>query len=218
TPTNPDQPGPAVKEKFENGGLGDVEASLHYQINRGLNGWPFFVANLRYKSTTGKGPFDIHYDAQGLPTELPTGSGFHGIEPSLTILLPSDPAVFFANVGYLFNLRANANKTIGVGDQAQHVGEVNPGDAIRMSFGMAYAVNQYASFNLGYKNDYILPTRTNINGTQFESERLEVGALLLGFSYAISARTQANVSMELGVTADAPDVVLTLQLPFAFAL
>ena len=210
--------GPAVDETLEDGGLGDVEASLHYQINRGLNGWPFFIANLRYKSTTGKGPFDVHYNAQALPTELATGSGFHGIEPSLTILLPSDPAVFFANFGYLFNLAADVDKTIGKDDQARRIGEVDPGDAFRMSFGMAYALNQYSSFNLGYKNDYIFPTRTEINGIHFNSDRLEVGALLLGFSYAVSPRAQANVSLEVGVTADAPDIVLTFRLPFAFGL
>lgn len=207
-----------VTKSVENGGLGDVEASLHYQINRGLNGWPFFIANLRYKSTTGKGPFDVRYNAFGLPIELATGSGFHGIEPSLTILLPSDPAVFFANFGYLVNLADDVDKTIGEGNQARRIGEVDPGDAFRMSFGMAYALNQYSSFNLGYKNDYIFPTRTEINGVNFESDRLEVGALLLGFSYAVSPRAQANVSLEVGVTADAPDIVLTFRLPFAFAL
>lgn len=210
--------GPAVQENYESSGLGDVETSLHYQINAGLNGWPFFVANLRYKSTTGRGPFDVSRNSQGLPTELATGSGFQGVEPSLTILLPSDPAVFFANFGYLFNLQSNVDKTIGTGDQAHRIGTVDPGDAFRMSFGMAYALNQYASFNLGYKNDYIFPTRTEIDGVNIDSDRLEVGAMLLGFSYAISQRAQANVSLELGVTADAPDVVLTLRLPFAFGL
>lgn len=199
----------------ENAGLGDVEGYLHYQINQGLKGWPFVVANLRYKSTTGTGPFDVSRDAQGLPTELATGSGFHGVEPSLTFLLPSDPAVYFANVGYLFNLQGAVNKTIGVEDNARRIGDVNPGDAFRMSFGMAYAMNQKTSFNLGYKNDYIFPTRTEIDGVTFKSDRLIVGALLLGFNYALSPRSQVNVNVEVGVTADAPDVILGLRVPFA---
>ncbi|MDN5849092.1 MAG: transporter [Nitrococcus sp.] len=209
---------PTQTQTFENAGLGDVEAYLHYQINRGLNGWPFFVANLRYKSTTGTGPFDVSRSAQGFPTELATGSGFQGIEPSVTILLPSDPAVFYANVGYLFNLQDDVNQTIGAGDQAQRIGEVDPGDAFRMSFGMAYAMNQYSSFNLGYQNDYIFSTSTQINGDKFESNRLIVGSAIIGFNYALSPRSQVNVSVQMGVTADAPDVVLTVQLPFAFGL
>lgn len=202
----------------ENAGLGDVEGYLHYQINQGLKGWPFFVANLRYKSTTGTGPFDVSRNAQGLPTELATGSGFHGVEPSLTVLLPSDPAVYFANFGYLFNLQGAVNKTIGADDDARRIGDVDPGDAFRMSFGMAYAMNQYTSFNLGYKNDYIFPTHTEIDGVTFKSDRLIVGALLLGFNYSLSPRSQVNLNVEVGVTADAPDVILSLRVPFAIGV
>lgn len=211
-------PNAEEEQTRENAGLGDVEAYLHYQLNGGLNGWPFFVANLRYKSTTGKGPFDVSRNAQGLPTELATGSGFHGVEPSLTILLPSDPAVYFANFGYLFNLQSNVGKTIGADDLSRRIGEVDPGDAFRMSFGMAYAMNQYTSFTLGYKNDYIFPTRTEINGQTFKSDRLIVGSFLLGFSYALSPRSQLAVNLEVGATADAPDVVLSFRAPFAFGL
>lgn len=210
--------GPSVQTVLEEGGLGDVELSLSYQINGASGGGPIFVANLRYKSTTGEGPFEVARGPRGLPTELATGSGFRSIEPSLTILLRSDPAVFYANVGYLFNLPKDVDKTIGTGDQARRIGKVDPGNALRVSFGMAYAINRYASFNLGYKNDYIFPTTTEINGVTLESNRLEIGALLLGFSYAISPRVSANLSMQFGVTADATDVMLTFQLPIAFAL
>ena len=39
----------AVVDAF---GLGDIEASLRYQVNKGLDGWPIFVGNLRVKSDT----------------------------------------------------------------------------------------------------------------------------------------------------------------------
>src|SRR3546814_3241619 len=61
------------------------ELALHYQINSGLDDWPIFIGNLRYKSPSGEGPFDVDRDANGLESELATGSGFHGIEPSVTI-------------------------------------------------------------------------------------------------------------------------------------
>src|SRR5262249_17316704 len=38
-------------------GLGDVEAAAHYQINNGQGGWPYFIANVRVKTETGKDPF-----------------------------------------------------------------------------------------------------------------------------------------------------------------
>ncbi|RTR05650.1 transporter [Halomonas nitroreducens] len=196
-------------------GLGDVEFAAHYQINSGRNGVPYFVGNLRYKSTTGDGPFDVSRDSNGIEEELPTGSGFHSIEPSLTVLVPSAPAVYFANLGYLFNLEDDVNEQIG----DVRVEEVDPGDAVRMSFGMSYSINPRSSFTLGYKNDFIDETDTTFTdpdtGAQStqSSRSLNVGAMLLGWSYQFNQSSVLNLGLELGVTEDAPDTTLTLRAP-----
>lgn len=96
------------------------------------------------------------------------------------------------------------------------MGKFDPGDAVRMSFGMAYAINSAASFTLGYKHDFIQHTETEINGVNLVSSSLDVGALLLGFSYRLNERTSVNTNLELGATADAPDVSLTLRVPYSF--
>src|SRR5690606_9102811 len=85
-------------------GIGDAELTLRYQLNRGGPDRPFYVGWLRYKSRTGKDPFEIVTDCvtrcvanatgTGLPLELPTGSGFEAIQPGITFLFPSDPIVF----------------------------------------------------------------------------------------------------------------------------
>lgn len=209
--------GAQVTRDLEGDGLGDVELSAHYQINRGEGGWPFFVGNVRYKSATGDGPFDVNRNAAGIETELATGSGFQAVEPSLTVLFPTDPAVFFGNLGYLFALEEDVDKTFAAsGGSPQRVGTFDPGDAVRMSFGMAYAINSAASFTLGYKHDFIQRTETEINGVNLVASSLDVGALLLGFSYRLNERTGLNTNLELGMTADAPDVSLTLRVPYAF--
>lgn len=196
-------------------GLGDIEIAAHYQLNSGRNGGPFFVGNLRYKSTTGDGPFDVARDSNGVEEELATGSGFHSIEPSLTMLLPSAPAVYFANLGYLFNLEDDVDETIG----DTLIKEVDPGDAVRMSLGMAYSINPRSSFTLGYKNDFIQETDTTFvnpdNGrTVTQSGRsLNVGSMLLGWSYQMSDDSVFNLGLEFGVTEDAPDTTLTLRTP-----
>ncbi|MCK2185027.1 transporter [Halomonas getboli] len=205
-----------LERSQSNGGLGDVEIAAHYQINSGRNGGPFFVGNLRYKSTTGDGPFDIDYDENGVATELATGSGFHSIEPSLTMLMPSAPAVYFANLGYLFNLKDDVDETIG----GVHVKEVDPGDAVRMSLGMAYSINPRSSFTLGYKNDFIQETDTTYvdpdtgNSVTTSNRSLNVGSMLLGWSYQMSDDSVLNLGLEFGVTEDAPDTTLTLRAPF----
>lgn len=209
--------GAEVTRDLEGDGLGDIELSAHYQLNSGQGGWPFFIGNLRYKSATGDGPFDVNRDADGIETELATGSGFHAVEPSVTVLFPTDPAVFFGNLGYLFALEEDVDKTFASsGGEPQTVGRFDPGDAVRMSFGMAYAINSAASFTLGYKHDFIQRTETEINGVNLISSSLDVGALLLGFSYRLNERSSLNTNLELGVTADAPDVTMTVRWPYAF--
>lgn len=200
-------------------GLGDIELAAHYQLNRGRNNAPFFVANLRYKSTTGEGPFDIRRDVDGLEQELPTGSGFHSIEPSLTILYPSDPAVYFANIGYLYNISDNVNqRLVDNEDNEFTITEIDPGDAVRVSFGMAYSINPRTSFTLGYKNDFIGRTETTFTDgavtTVQNSSTLNVGSMLLGYSYQLDQNTAINLGLEFGVTDDAPDTTLTLRVPF----
>ncbi|MCH4562326.1 DUF481 domain-containing protein [Halomonas sp. EGI 63088] len=204
-------------EREETGNdLGDIEVAAHYQLNRGLDGMPFFVGNLRYKSTTGQGPFDVDRDANGLEEELATGSGFHAIEPSLTVLFPSAPAVYFANLGYQFHLEDDVNEPVG--DFV--VEKVDPGDAARLSFGMAYSINPKTSFTLGYKNDFIVETETTFVdpdtgvSTTEDSGTLNVGSLLLGWSYQFNQDAALNLNLELGVTDDAPDAMLTLRAPF----
>ncbi|WP_227369276.1 transporter [Halomonas sp. M20] len=211
-----DGEGTNIVRGISSDGLGDIELATHYQINDGRDGWPYFIGNLRYKTVTGEGPFDVSRDADGIEQELATGSGFHSIEPSLTILYPSEPAVFFANVGYLFNLKDDVDERVGPVD----VGEVDPGDALRLSFGMAYSINERAAFTLGFKNDFIDETETELldvttgASSRQESSTLNVGALLLGWSYQVNRDTALNLALELGVTEDAPDTLLTLRVPF----
>ncbi|MDX5435510.1 MAG: transporter [Halomonas sp.] len=204
-----------IDRDLSGNGLGDIELTARYQLNRGHNGWPFFVGNLRYKTTTGDGPFDLARDSDGIEQELATGSGFHAIEPSITALLPSDPAVFFANVGYLYNMSDDVNQQI---TEDLWIGKVDPGDAVRLSFGMAYAINPRASFTLGFKNDFIDKTKTTYfqdDRTATQSSRtLNVGSLLLGWSYQLNQDVSVNLGLELGVTDDAPNTVLTLRIPF----
>ncbi|WP_280554427.1 transporter [Halomonas sp. 25-S5] len=208
-----------LDRELSNDALGDIEVAAHYQFNRGLDGMPYFIGNLRYKSTTGEGPFDIRRNSAGIPLELSTGTGFHSIEPSITMLLPSAPAVYFANLGYVFHLEDNVNQQVTQDDEDLFIRDVDPGDAVRLSFGMAYSINPRTSFTLGYKNDFIGKTETeyvdNSDGTttRVSSSTLNVGALLLGWSYQLNPDVSVNLGLELGITEDAPDTTLTLRMP-----
>lgn len=195
-------------------GLGDIEGALHYQFNDGTGKWPVFVGNLRGKSDTGTSPYDVRRNNLGIEEELATGSGFWGVEPSLTVIAPSDPAVFYANVGYLWNMKSDINKQIG----NRFVDKVDPGDAVRMGVGMGLALNEKVSFSIGYQHDWIMKTKTTFADGDVKSPSLSVGSMTFGVNWQMSDTTALNVSVAVGVTSDAPDVRLMARVPIAIDL
>lgn len=200
------------KETLTGSGLGDIEAAAHYQVT---DGPLYVVGNLRFKTATGEGPFDVNRDANGVTTELATGSGFYGVEPSVTLLYPSDPAIIFGTLSYQVNIPDDVNQQVGTA-VVQHV---DPGDAVGASIGIGFAFNEDLSMSLGYKHTYVFETSTDIfsNQTQtqrtFKTDALQIGSLLYGMSYRVSDAIRVNFDLELGVTEDAPDVRGTLRVP-----
>ena len=193
-------------------GLGDVEAAAHYQINSGDGGWPYFIANVRVKTETGKDPFSIPLNAQsGLPSRVPTGSGFYDVEPSLTVIYPSDPAVFFANAGYIFGLSETKSLT-NIGGTG--TGRVDPGSAIHFSFGLGFGINEASSFSIGY--DYSSFSPQLINGVAQVGTSLQIGSVLIGYSYRFNDRVAVNLTTGIGTTSDAPNTHVILRVPIQF--
>ncbi|WP_422367313.1 transporter [Pelagibius sp.] len=204
----------ATTSSLDAANIGDVEVSGRYQLNSGRDDWPIFIANARIKSNSGRGPFDVSRDDDGIETELSTGSGFWAIQPGLTMIYPTDPAVFFANISYTHSFGEDVDETIGDSE----IGDVQPGDVIGFGFGMGFSLNEKASFSVGYAHDFVFETEQEIDGVTFDSESFEVGRLSLGFSYALTNDFNINLNTQIGVTDDAPDVVLTLRTPLTFDL
>lgn len=202
----------AAQTNIDEHGLGDVEFAWRYQLNTGAGGWPFMIANLRAKAPTGTGPFDVARDAAGIEQELPTGSGFWAVEPSLTFIMPSDPVVFFANLGYQWNIESDVSESVG----GSFISDVDPGDAVRLSIGLGVALNERTSMSIGYSQDFIGETQTSINGIDVDTETLNVGSLTIGANYVISERMAVDVSLNAGLTEDAPDMRLMVKLPIFF--
>jgi hypothetical protein len=193
--------------KLDEYNYGDAEVSLRYQTNS-PNGpdKPIWIANLRVKSDTGKSPFSVGFDSFGVATGLPTGSGFWGIQPGVSFLMPSDPVVIYGGMSFLYHLPKNINRVIG----DVRVGRVDPGDAASFNLGFGFALNQRFSFSLGYNHSYIFPTEQIIGGTYQRSSHLQVGSLAFGMSYRVSPKQSVNFGVELGATADAPRVSAVL--------
>lgn len=207
--------GTTTRRRLEGNGLGDVDGGLAYQINKGQDEWPFFVANLRYKANNADGPFDVSYDSNNVATKLPTGTGFNSVEGSLTAIKVTDPAVLFGNLGYVANLNRTFNKDFG----DTRVLEVEPGDAINFSAGMGFSINPETSFTLGYKHSYVFETTQHNKKISTgalidsESDSSSIGALMTGVSYRINPIVSINMNAEVGATREAPDVRVGLRVP-----
>jgi hypothetical protein len=206
-------------------GIGDVELTARYQINAGGVDKPFYIGWMRFKTRTGKDPFEVTTDCvtrcvsnttgTGLPLQQPTGSGFFAVQPGLTWLFPTDPAVFFGSISYLHNFERKDVSLNLVDGSRQFLGNVKAGDIIGLNFGMGLALNEKASFSIGYDQSIIGPTKQN--GQRVPgSVRTILGTLLVGYSYRLSPKTTLNLSVGAGLTRDTPDLTVTLRLPIQF--
>lgn len=206
-------------------GLGDIEATLRYQINNGGADKAYYIGWFRFKSRTGKDPFEVVTDCvtrcvqnltgTGLPVQQPTGSGFYSLQPGLTWLFPSDPVVFFGNFSYIYNVeRHNVSENILLGGK-QFLGNVKLGNEADISVGMGMALNDKASLSIGYDQTFI--------GTTYESGRkvpgstkVWLGSLLIGGSYRFSDKRTLNVTLGVGITRDTPDATVIVRVPMMF--
>jgi hypothetical protein len=199
--------------------LGDVEATLRYQLNEGGVDRPYVVGSLRVKSRTGRDPFQVETSTvaglgEGMQVTLPTGSGFVGVQPGLTMLMAADPAVFFGGVSVLYSVkRRDVVRQTEQGPQTIP-GTIQPGIIYGFNFGMGLAISERASFSIGYDHSSVGKTRQNGVAVP-ESVRLQLGTLLLGLSYKPSLRQTLSLTLGVGVTRDTPDVTLTLRLPIS---
>ncbi len=196
------------------GGLGDVELTLHYQLNSVKPGKAYYLANLRFKSRTGKDSFQVKRktlvndkgeEIGSELTEEPTGSGFLAVQPSITAVLPADPAVLFSNISYLSNIARDIN---GV--------NIDPGDAIGLNFGVGFSVNPQTSFSLGYDHQIVLETKSEADtGLEARFKRITVGTLLFGISHTTQSGRAISVSLGIGATDQSPDMNLSIKSPFS---
>jgi hypothetical protein len=195
-------------------GIGDVEFGTRYQINAFRGDNIVYIASLRARAPTGKGPFDVEYETIGqesLARDLPTGAGFWGVEGGVQFVFPSDPAVFFGALNYQYNF----SRDVGNG-----FGTIKPGNVIQFNVGMGLALNEKASFSFGYQQSIVggleqegpaAPGKTVSSGST-----TVLGTARFGLTYAVTPRTALNFTLGIGVTRNTPDLELTVRVPISF--
>jgi hypothetical protein len=193
-------------------GLGDISAGISRQLTSEHGKVPDMLANVRFKSTTGKDPFNLQSSAIAL------GTGFNALQGNLTLSKSSDPVVFFGNLSYTANLPAS--HTVSANDPsnpaATMVGHFNPGDAVGFQLGSILALNPEVSMTLGW--DQRFTRSTTLNGVDVPASYLVEGALRFGTTYVYAPGRTIDLSFGVGLTPDTPNLQFSVGVPFRFGL
>jgi hypothetical protein len=193
-------------------GLGDISAGIYRTLTTEHGRVPDMLANVRFKSTTGKDSFTL------TSSEVALGTGFNAIQGNLTLAKSSDPVVFFGNLSYTGNLPAN--HTIPANDpanpDAKTVGHFKPGDAVGFQIGSILALNPEVSMTVGW--DQRFTRSTTLNGVDIPASYLVEGTLRLGTSYMYAPGKIVDLSFGVGLTPDTPNLQFSVGVPFRTSL
>jgi hypothetical protein len=193
-------------------GLGDISAAVSRQLTSEHGHVPDLVANVLYKSTTGKDAFDLSSSQTAL------GTGFQSIMGNVTFAKSSDPVVFFGNLSYTANLPAD--HTVSANDpsnpSATIVGHFNPGNAVGFQIGSILALNPETSMTVSW--DQRFTRSTQLNGTDIPASYLVEGSLRLGASYLYAPGKIIDLSFGVGLTPDTPNLQFSVGIPFRMQL
>lgn len=214
----------ALTPGANNVNIGDIQVGASYQFNRGDAGWPIFVGNIIFKTTTGISPYDVPIYTindpngqylEGIQRKMPTGTGFYALEPSVTVLYPTDPGVLFANLQYIHNFGATFDLKNPGGGAAIRT-DLNPGDAVAATFGFGFALNENTSMTLSYEQEHVFGATQD--GVPIKGSAYDFGTFNFGIGYQFNRRTSVNLGVGVGVGQNAPDAKILLEVPIRFNL
>jgi len=204
--------------------IGDVQVGASYQLNTGSNGWPIFLANVLFKTTTGTSPFSVPIyttnDVNGLyiagiQKKLPTGTGFYSLQPNITMLIPTSPAVLFANILYGIDFSRGVEIANRSG-AAPTPATIDPGNFISGTFGVGFAVNDRTSMTFSYQQEHVWPTAeggANIGGSSFD-----FGTFNFGLGFTVSKNITVNIGAGIGVGPNNPVARILVEVPIRFQI
>ena len=207
-------------------GLGDINFGVSYRLLRETLRRPDVVVNARVKAPTGKHPWGVELvEVEGtlgnleVPERLSTGSGVWGASLGVSVLKTIDPMVVFGSVTYFHNFKKRFDD-LEEADFDQP-GSVKIGDAIQFGAGVAYALNDRSSLSMSWTQRIVQRTKLTRDcegcGTEtVVGSQANVGLVNLGANFSLNERLALIATVGMGVTQDAPDMTVSIRIPFRF--
>jgi len=189
-------------------GLGDVQVSLSRQVAKEHGAIPDLLANVSFKTKTGKDPFALGNN------EIALGTGFYDIQGRITAVKSSDPMILFGSLSYAYNVPAGKMVPDPQNVGQQMLAHFEPGDTSGFQLGAALAVNPETSLTFSW--DQAFTRGTTVNGLRIPGSNLVGGTLRVGGSYIYMPGKIIDLSLGVGLTRDVPNLQFTVGVPLRF--
>jgi hypothetical protein len=127
------------------------------------------------------------------------GTGHWSVGGGVSLVKTLDPVVLFGRVGYIVTIEKNGR---------------DPGDEVFYQAGVGYSLNDRVSFNMQVVGAYVQDA--NLDNHKVSDSSLEILSLQFGVTVLATKRLFVEPVVNFGLTADAPDVIIGVNVPFRF--
>ncbi|PKH76594.1 hypothetical protein CXF96_01090, partial [Stenotrophomonas sp. Betaine-02u-21] len=215
-----------AEEETSGNGIGDIGLSANYRLF-GERGWkPETVLTAGVTAPTGREPYgvdwtvlerdDDDYIRFAVPKEQPTGNGVWQANVGLSIVKTADPAILFANAGYIHSFEASFDDLDGNPDTV-NPGDVKLGGSYYFGAGVAFAFNERTSLSISFSDKLSARASTRYRNGQWMKvigSDANAATFNLGVTYALNQKTTLVSLLGIGLTPDAPDFTLAFKVPY----
>lgn len=189
-------------------GLGDVSFGLRYQpfpVQPGAMNTTLYTT---LSTPTGDSPYEINVNE-----DVSSGSGYYSLGGGVSVSKVIDPVVLFGSAGYTMAFDVSGLNQVRGNSVLE---EVQPGDSINFSMGMAYALSYEVSLSASYQQSYNFDTNFIFRDREVQSEDSTSSVVNTSLGLRSSKNRIINLSFGFGLTEDSPDVLLGLSMPIDF--
>jgi len=216
-----------AQEETSGNGVGDVGLSANYRLF-GERGWrPETVLTAGVTAPTGRAPYgvdwtvlerdDDDYIRFAVPRDQPTGNGVWQASLGLSAVKTADPAILFANAGYIHSFTHDFDDLDSNPDTI-NPGTVKLGGSFYFGAGVAFAFNERTSLSISFSDKLSARASTRYKGGQWVKvigSDANAASLNLGVTYALNQKTTLVSLLGIGLTPDAPDFTLAFKVPYS---